>query len=74
MDMISSLLVPGIAAAREPFAAVGGLVCEECPHFAVAQTGLVKAHVRPDVRTVEIETTGQLIITPLMVTAQFITV
>ena len=50
------------------------LVGEECPYLAVAQAGLVKAHVRPDVGGVEIESAAELVFAPVCVSAQLIAV
>lgn len=49
-------------------------VGEECPYLAVAQAGLVKAHVRPDVGGVEIESAAELVFAPVCVSAQLIAV
>ncbi|WP_168185158.1 hypothetical protein [Duncaniella dubosii] len=50
------------------------LIGEECPYLAVAQTRLVKAHVRPDVDGVEVNPTAEFSLAPLGVAAQLIAV
>lgn len=74
MDMISSLLVPGMACRKSASAAVAVLVGEECPYLAVAQTGLVEAHVRSDIGGVEVKPTTEFMLAPLGITAQSIAV
>ena len=74
IDMISSLFVPGMAAAGS-LASVAVLVGQERPYLAVAQTRLVKAHVRgADIIGVEIEPTAKLLFAPVGVTAYLIAV
>lgn len=70
VEMISSLLVRGKSAPG----AVAVLVGQESPHLAVAQTGLVKTHVRPDVGGVEVKPTTEFALAPLGVAAQLIAV
>jgi len=53
---------------------VAVLVGQERPYLAVAQTGLVKAHVRADIIGVEIEPTAKLLFAPVGVTAYLIAV
>ena len=50
------------------------LVGEESPYLPVAQTGLVKAHVRADVGGVEVESATEFALAPLGVAAQLIAV
>lgn len=55
-------------------AAVAILVGQESPHLTIAQAGLVKAHVRPDVGSVEVKPTTEFVLAPLGVAAQLIAV
>ena len=50
------------------------LIGKECPYLAVAQAGLVKAHVRADVGGIEIKPATKFVLAPFGVSAQFITV
>nr|QXN65658.1 hypothetical protein 54E5_00014 [uncultured bacterium] len=49
-------------------------VCEECPYLAVAKTGLVEAHVRADVRAVEVKPAAEFVLAPLCVSTKLIAV
>lgn len=62
--MISSLFVPGNAAAKSPSAAVAVLVGQEGPYLAVAQACLVKAHVRTNIGGIEIKAAAKFMFAP----------
>ena len=55
-------------------ASVSVPVGQECPYLAVAQTCLVKAHVRTDIGSIEIETTVKLTVALIGITTNFVAV
>ena len=57
---------------QRALAFVAVLVGQECPYLAIAQTCHVKAHMRSDIGGIEIETTAQLIVAPISITAYII--
>lgn len=54
---------------QSAFAAMAVFVGQEGPYFTVAQTRLVKAHVRTDVGGIEVEPGAEIFSTPTMITA-----
>lgn len=67
-------LCAGDGRRQRPMATVTVLVGQESPYLAIAQTGLVKAHVRPDVVSVEVEAAAEFGLAPSGITAQLIAV
>lgn len=47
---------------------------QKCPYLAVAQTCLVKAHIRSDIVSIEVEATTEFRFAPLSIAAGFIAI
>ena len=59
---------------QRTLASVSVPVGQECPYLSVAQTCLVKAYMRTDIGSIEIETAVKLTVALIGITTNFVTV